>query len=214
MVEPLVIAVLGAESTGKSTLATRLCAQLQGEGHRVAHVDEYLREFCTERARTPQVHEQAAIAAEQTRRIRAAAVDHDIVIADTTALMIAVYSDWVFADRSLYASALAAHRGRTLTLVTALDLPWQSDGLQRDGEHVREPIDGLLRAALRQGGIAYSVIAGQGADRLAAARAAMAPALSPRPGSPIEPRRRWRHVCERCGDAACEQHLLSRDPNG
>ena len=55
--------------------------------------------------------------------------------------MIAVYSDFVFADASLYASALAAQRRCDLTLVTALDLPWRADGLQRDGAHVRAPVD-------------------------------------------------------------------------
>jgi nicotinamide riboside kinase len=210
MPEPRVIAVLGAESTGKSTLAAQLCARLHDEGRRVARVDEYLREFCDAHGRTPHVHEQAAIAAEQTRRIRAAAADHDIVVADTTALMIAVYSDWVFADRSLYASALAAQQGCTMTLLTALDLPWQPDGLQRDGEHVREPVDALLRAALWQGGIGFSVIGGHGPDRLAAARAAIAPALLGRQPSHVEPPARWRHVCERCGDPDCERHLLAR----
>ncbi|MEO7854724.1 MAG: AAA family ATPase [Rubrivivax sp.] len=161
-------------------------------------------------ARTPLIHEQAAIAAEQTRRIGAAAAGHDIVVADTTALMIAVYSDWVFADRSLYAAALAAQQGCTLTLLTALDLPWRPDGLQRDGEHVREPVDALLRTALQQGGIGYSVISGQGADRLASARAAIAPALRTRQRSPLEHSPRWRHVCDRCGDPDCERHLLSR----
>ncbi len=62
--------------------------------------------------------------------------------------MIAVYSDLVFADAGLYASALAAQRRYDLTLVTALDLPWRADGLQRDGAHVRAPVDALLRAAL------------------------------------------------------------------
>ena len=47
--------------------------------------------------------------------------------------MIAVYSDLVFGDRSLYAAAEAAQRRYDLTLLTALDLPWQADGLQRDG---------------------------------------------------------------------------------
>ena len=76
--------------------------------------------------------------------------------------MIAVYSDFVFADASLYAGALAAQRRCDLTLVTALDLPWQPDGLQRDGAHVRAPVDALLRSALAGAGIAFTTIAGVG----------------------------------------------------
>ena len=41
-----VIAIVGAESTGKSTLAAALCAALRAEGHDAAFVPEYLREFC------------------------------------------------------------------------------------------------------------------------------------------------------------------------
>jgi nicotinamide riboside kinase len=101
--------------------------------------------------------------------------------------MIAVYSDFVFGDASLYAGALAAQGRCDLTLVTALDLPWQPDGLQRDGAHVRAPVDGLLRSALAGAGIAFATIAGVGADRSTAALAAIDAALAKRsraaPGS-------------------------------
>jgi nicotinamide riboside kinase len=211
MAEPMVIAVLGAESTGKSTLATQLCAVQNGQGHRVALIEEVLREFCDLRGRTPRIDEQAGIASEQTRRILAAADDHDIVVADTTALMIAVYSDWVFGDRSLYAQALLAQKRCNLNLVTALDLPWQADGLQRDGPHVREPVDELLRAALRQGGIGFSVVGGVGPDRLAAALEATRHARGLAGDTiGVEAAPRWQWLCERCGDAECERHLLPR----
>ena len=75
----------------------------------------------------------------------------------------------IFGDASLYDEALAAQRRIDLTLVTALDLPWHADGLIRDGAHVREPVDALLRAALARGGIAATTVAGVGAARAAAA---------------------------------------------
>jgi nicotinamide riboside kinase len=164
-----VVALLGAESTGKTTLAGAIGAALAARGDRVAVVAEALREFCDTHRRTPRPEEQAALAATQQQRIDEAAKDAAIVVADTTALMIAVYSDYVFADRSLYATALRAQRRCDLTLVTALDLPWQADGLQRDGAHVRAPVDALLRSALEGAGIRFATIAGAGADRLAAA---------------------------------------------
>jgi len=54
-----VIALIGAESTGKTTLARQLPDTLRSAGHRVAHVDEYLREFCVRNGRTPRADEQA-----------------------------------------------------------------------------------------------------------------------------------------------------------
>jgi nicotinamide riboside kinase len=199
-----VIALLGAESTGKSTLAHELGAALAAPGRSVTVVEEYLREFCMQCGRTPRREEQAAIASEQTRRIAAAAKAHDVVVADTSALMIAVYSDYIFDDTSLYADALAAQTRCGLTLLTALDLPWRADRL-RDGPHVREPVDARVRGALGSAGLPYSVVFGQGTQRFAHALAAAQRALGP-----LEPAPRWQGVCERCGDAACERHLLPR----
>ena len=176
-----VVALLGAESTGKTTLAAEIGAALAARGFGVAVVGVALREFCDANARTPRRDEQAAIAARQSERIDAAAASAEIVVADTSALMIAVYSDFVFADRSLYADAILAQRRCDLTLVTALDLPWRPDGLQRDGAHVRTPIDALVRAALADASIAFATIAGVGQRRVEAALRAIDDALAARP---------------------------------
>jgi len=176
-----VVAIVGAESTGKSTLAQELGATLAGRAMRVAVVAEALRDFCATERRTPRADEQAAIAAEQSARIDAARASADVVVADTSALMIAVYSELVFGDTSLYADALLRQRRYDLTLLTGLDLPWQADGLQRDGAHVREPVDALLRAALARAAIAFTTVAGHGAARLAAALHAIDSALASRP---------------------------------
>jgi len=178
-----VVALLGAESTGKTTLARDIGAALAARGLRVEVVGEVLREFCDTQARTPRRDEQAAIAAAQTARIDAAAKRADVVVADTAALMIAVYSDFVFSDTSLYESALAAQRRVDLTLVTALDLPWQADGHQRDGAHVREPVDVLLRAALASAAIASTRVGGVGPSRLDAALQAIDAARRARPAT-------------------------------
>jgi nicotinamide riboside kinase len=208
-----VIALLGAESTGKTTLAKALADALATDGRSVAIVPEYLREFCESHGRTPRIEEQAHIAAGQTRRIELAARTHDLVIADTTALMIAVYSDLVFGDTSLYAGAEAVHRETCdLTLLTALDLPWQADGLQRDGPHVREPVDRLVRAALARSRTSYSVVFGHGEARLQAALASVQHALLPRSAADELGPARWHWHCERCSDAACEHRIRLARP--
>lgn len=175
MAEALVIALVGAESTGKTVLAQALAHSLsQRHGLRATWVAEWLRPWCDAHHRTPQRDEQAAIAAAQTRLIEEAARSHDVVVADTTALMTAVYSHIVFGDDSLDAMAVAAHRRAQLTLLTGLDMPWEPDGVQRDGPHVRPPVDARLRALLHAHGLAYSVILGSGPQRLAAALQALA----------------------------------------
>jgi hypothetical protein len=52
----------------------------------------------------------------------------------------------------------------TLTLLTALDLPWVADGLQRDGPHVREPVDDVLRELLLANALPFAVIGGDRAN--------------------------------------------------
>lgn len=176
-----VVAILGAESTGKTTLARDLGATLASRKVEVVVVEEYLREFCAAASRTPRHEEQPEIAAEQTRRIELAAADAEVVIADTTALMIAVYSEIVFGDTSLHPEAASAHRRCDLTLLTALDLPWTPDGLQRDGPHVRAPVDRCVRSALGRAGIGFVRVGGVGAARLEQAVRAIDAARRPGP---------------------------------
>ncbi|MDT8997873.1 ATP-binding protein [Paucibacter sp. APW11] len=214
------IALLGAESTGKSHMALSLQQHLQTQtGLRVARVDEWLREWCDREQRTPRPDEQAAIAAEQARRIDAASQQADLVICDTTPLMTAIYSELLFNDMSLNAAALAFQQRCSLTLLMALDLPWVDDGLQRDGPQVQQPVDALLRRHLRQGGLQWSVVAGQGEARVNAALDAITPLVQP-----LQPPRAGlfsrlmerqsslgeaRLICEFCDVPECE-HALRR----
>lgn len=168
-----VIALLGAESTGKTTLVRGLAAALRARGHAVEVVPEALRLFCERLGRTPRVDEQRGIADVQAARIEDARRGADRVVADTTALMVAVYSEVVFGDRSLLPAALAAQRGIALTLVTGNDVAWVADGVQREGDHVRSPVRARLLAALAEGGIAWHAVVGRGEDRLASALAAV-----------------------------------------
>lgn len=203
------VAIVGAECTGKTQLAQALSARLARDtGLRVAWVPEVLREWCDRVGRTPQAHEQAPILRAQHERIEAAAAAHDIVICDTTALMTAVYSRLIFADRSLDQRAVALQRRMAMTLLMAVDLPWVADGLQRDGEHVREPVDGALRELLIAHRLPWAVVGGQGDARLQNAVAALAPLLRPRASSgqglftQLETRNaqsaRQRWVCDCC----------------
>lgn len=200
-----VVGILGAESTGKTALAQALVTALLAQGKRAAMVPELLRNFCDSHGRTPRQDEQAGIAQSQTDAIRQAAQSNDWVIADTTALMTAVYSEIVFDDATLYAPALAAHSLVDLTLVTALDLPWVADGLQRDGPHVRAPVDGLIRQQLLAAKLPFTVVHGQGTARLENALAALMQYEHTLSGKSSE-HPRWRWVCERCDDGDCEVH--------
>jgi nicotinamide riboside kinase len=209
------IALLGAESTGKTQLAGELAVQLRAAGKSVAVVPEVLREWCEREGRTPRPEEQMPIAQEQERRVDVAAQTAELVIADTTALMVAIYSAMLFEDGGLYRFALERQRGYDLTLVTGLDLPWVADGLQRDGPHVREPVDALVRKALATAGVDYRVVYGAGAERLASALAAIESLIpSARPAARAELRGAqaapWNWSCDKCAEPECEHRLFTR----
>lgn len=198
------LALLGAESTGKTELAHALAAHARGLGHSVAVVPEYLREWCAQQGRTPQADEQLAIATEHARRLDQAPAC-DWLVADTTPLMVAVYSDLLFNDTGLYPMALAQLQGFDHILVTGQDLPWVADGLQRDGPHVRGPVDRKLRAALDSHGLRYQVVYGLGPLRLAAALRGMAVGTTTAGDGGATP---WQ--CANCSDPDCEHRLFTQ----
>lgn len=212
------VALLGAESTGKTALSLALGQALNDCGIACTVVPEYLREWCEREARTPRPEEQSAIAQEQARRVMEAARHAALVLADTTPLMTAVYSDLLFQDTRLYADAARHQQGYALTLLTGLDLPWVADGLQRDGPQVREPVDARLRQALSKHQLPYQVVYGTGERRLQNALLPLTRLPRLRGRERLLERiaslrdeqvlnRPWR--CEHCSDGACEHKLFS-----
>lgn len=212
---PFTVALLGGESTGKSSLAQALLEHLTAaHGPHGVRVPEHLRGWCEHHGRAPYHHEQAALAAAQTRAIAAACATPgvQVVVADTTALMVAAYSEQYFNDATLWPQALADHATVDLTLLMGLDLPWVADGLFRDSPAARQTTDAILRARLEQAGISFQTIYGTGEARVSQARRALGAAMG-RPLLAQDPfweqgRRRWN--CEKCSDPECE-HRLFRD---
>jgi NadR type nicotinamide-nucleotide adenylyltransferase len=150
------IALLGAESSGKSTLAEALAAH-----YGTVWVPEYLREFVDSHGRVPFEADQYAIARTQLEREAAAAARaRRFLFCDTTPLMTALYSRvyWGRVDDAL--ARLAAAHDYALTLVTAPDSPWEPDGLQRESEEVRQMVHRMLLADLDERRIPFVLLQG------------------------------------------------------
>jgi nicotinamide riboside kinase len=167
------ICIIGAESTGKTTLA-----QLLAERFTSPWVPEYLRRFCDERERTPLQQEQTLImemqVANETRSVRDADRSHaPFVFCDTSPLLTAVYSKYVFFDTSLIERAVQLHHRYTLTLLLDIDIEWVADGVQRDGPHVRAPIANMIEHLLDHHKLCYERVSGNKERRLASALNAM-----------------------------------------
>jgi NadR type nicotinamide-nucleotide adenylyltransferase len=156
------IAILGAESSGKSTLAQALAGR-----YGTLWVPEYLREFVDTHGRVPHEDDQYAIALTQREREDAAAGGaRRFLFCDTAPLMTAVYSRiyWNRVDAAL--ALLAGAHDYALTLVAQPDCPWEPDGLQRDSDEVRQRVHRLLLATLEERGIPFVQVAGSLPQRL------------------------------------------------
>ncbi len=173
MSTPKLICILGAESTGKTTLARALGAEFG-----CPWVTEYLRDFCDAQGRTPTRDEQRLIleaqcASELAAQLLAQQQGALWVFCDTAPLLTAVYSDFIFADASLYARARALHTRYAMTLLLLPDIAWVADGLQRDGAHVRAPVHARIEHELTTMAVPFVRISGTGAQRHGAAIAAI-----------------------------------------
>ena len=156
------VAILGAESSGKSTLAAALAARYD-----TLWVPEFLREFVETRQRVPVEAEQFFIACSQVEREReAAALAGKYLFCDTTPLLTALYSRSCFGRIDAPLAALATRHAYDVTLVTAPDCPWVADGLQRVSEGVRQTIHEQLLLELAQRAIPYVLVEGPLRQRL------------------------------------------------
>ena len=158
----LTVTLLGGESSGKTTLAQALQPALLAQGITSTLVPELLRTWCEQHGRAPQAHEQTERAQAQSLAIASAAQDAtaQVVLADTTALVIAAYSELYFEDRSLWPHAIEQQRRYSITLLMGLDLPWVPDGLFRDGPALRAATDAVLRRELQAAGVPFQTLYG------------------------------------------------------
>ena len=156
------VAILGAESTGKSTLAAALALR-----YGTVWVPEYLREFVETEARVPFEQDQYRIAQIQMEREHAAEAGASrFLFCDTTPFMTAIYSGvyWGRVDPQL--AALDRLYDYAVTLVAAPDGPWVPDGLQRDSAAVRHAVHQAVIDKLERRSIAYTLVTGSLEERM------------------------------------------------
>lgn len=163
MTDILRIAFVGAECSGKSTLAQSLADAFSKE-YPSAYVPEYLRLFVDQENRTPRPDEQVGIAMEQQSLERSLANDlikqHShpdfvLLFCDTTPLMTCIYSEVVFGGSNPELLKIAQAHDYDLTIFTQNDFPWQEDGLQRDGPVAQTKVHFRVKARLEELQIPY-----------------------------------------------------------
>lgn len=163
----------GPESTGKSTMATRLAAHFGCEV-----VPEYGRAYCE--ANGTDIDMAALVHIGETQATmnhaaaaRAAQNGSNIVLFDTDPLITAVWADMMFAKRDPWFAKFRETADQYLLL--DIDLPFVDDGLRvyAQAEQRRRFFD-LCRAELEARVVNYAIIGGDGDARLQAALDAIA----------------------------------------
>jgi len=166
------ICLHGPESTGKSTLASALAAQLNAP-----LVAEYGRLWCEEHGVHTRMVDLVEIAAEHQRRISAArhaaeAAGQGWLILDTDPVMTAVWAQMLYGAQDPAFANLQSPAD--LYLVPDIDLPWVADGLRYLGEaDTRRRFLDLSIAELDRRALPYALVQGSGPARTAAAMRAI-----------------------------------------
>lgn len=171
------VVLIGAESTGKTTLTQALAGHYQ-----TASVLEYGREHWERKvagltmadplpawSRDEFVH----IAKEQQRREDLAARQaSDVLFCDTNAFATATWYERYYHARDAEVDALGARARADLYLLAAPDVPFVQDGF-RDGEHIREWMHRRFAEQLAAGSTPWVELRGPHQGRWPAALAAV-----------------------------------------
>lgn len=161
------ICLHGAESTGKTTLAAQLAAETGA-----ITVSEYGRSHC-EVHKQPLTRDDLLLIGRAQQAMIAAASEWagPLLLVDTDALMTAAWCEMLLGTRP---PELMEAPKADLYLLLEPDLPWVDDGTRFFGEPKdRHRFATIVEQVLRDAGVPFVRIAGEGAMRLEAARAAI-----------------------------------------
>lgn len=159
------ICVLGAESTGTTTLSEMLARHLQtrwvpeyGREYTYLKIDRGETEWCSD--------EFVTIAEEQTRQENAAArLANRLLICDTNAFATCLWHRRYMGFDSSQVARMAAEAPADLYILTGDEIPFVQDGI-RDGEQIRHEMQEWFRSELKLGTTPWLEVHGTPSERL------------------------------------------------
>jgi NadR type nicotinamide-nucleotide adenylyltransferase len=159
------VCVLGAESTGTTTLAQALAAHLQ-----TTWVEEYGREYSARKQAAGDerwcTEEFMHIAAEQSAREDAAArAANRVLICDTNAFATTLWHRRYLGNHDPAVDAIGRQARCDLYLLTGDEIPFVQDGL-RDGEHLRHSMHRWFEQMLAGQSVPWRLLHGPAGHRL------------------------------------------------
>ncbi|MFC3561094.1 AAA family ATPase [Pedobacter jamesrossensis] len=156
------IAVVGPESTGKSTMSLLLANH-----YKVSWVPEYARYYCANLTAPYTLQDEVNMYYGQISLEDAvlAIANDDFVICDTTFITVKIWSDEVLGETPKVVLEALKDRTYDLYLLMDIDLPWQDDPL-RDFPNQREYFMEIWQKELKALNANYKVVGGIAEKRL------------------------------------------------
>lgn len=160
MSTPIKIAIVGPESTGKSTMSAFLAKH-----YNTVWVPEYAREYCDNLTEAPTWQDEinmfnGQIALENELLPKA----NKILICDTTFITVKIWSDQMFGQSPKQVLDELTLHHYDYYLLLNIDLPWEDDPL-RDFPDMREHFMQVWHQELQALNTQYIVISGLGEER-------------------------------------------------
>lgn len=168
------VCILGAESTGKTTLAMALAKH-----YNTIWVPEYAREYLEAVNRPCELSDMVPIADGQVALEDSLARQANrVLICDTNLLVTMTWSEHYWGLVPDRIRQLADRQRYDLYFVTDLDIPWVGDGL-RDRPNAREWFHTRYIHGLEERSLSYVVLSGTHEERMARACQAIDRAIAP-----------------------------------
>lgn len=159
------IAIVGPESSGKTTLAQDLAASLS-----YTLIPEYARAYFAQKGDVRyQLHDIVNIAKGQLELEEASA---SAVVCDTTLLVCKIWAEVRFGQCPRWIREHYLPQSYTHHFLTTPDIPWQPDPL-RENPHDRDWLFSLYQEELEKACASYTIISGSPEERLRTALATL-----------------------------------------
>jgi NadR type nicotinamide-nucleotide adenylyltransferase len=162
------IAVVGPESTGKSTISSQLA-----EYHQTVWVPEFARDYCSKLTAPCTIQDELNMfygQLELEEQILPKA--NKILICDTTFITVKIWTDHNFGSTPQEVVDQLAKHPYDFYLLMDIDLPWQDDPL-REFPNLRDHFMNIWHQELKSLGANYTVISGSDNQRLSNAISAI-----------------------------------------
>jgi NadR type nicotinamide-nucleotide adenylyltransferase len=166
--ELIKIAIVGPESTGKSTMSAYLAKH-----YNTVWVPEYARGYCEKLTAPPSWQDEinmfyGQLALEKEFLPQA----NNLLICDTTFITVKIWSDYTFGKSPQEVLDKLPVHPYDLYLLLNIDLPWEEDPL-RDFPNMREYFMDIWHRELDALNANYTLISGTGPERYEGATAAI-----------------------------------------